>query len=222
MVEEETVQQPSETFDNQVRRHTADYALAQLKSLASANAPEESIIASLDVLADLAQECSHPELSVYQSLRAQASRMQGKLSIAGLCLEVLAGKENDKVSNAVSKLLREEKLKKVERPAKQPSPQAQLSQPQQHLLQTQPPAMMPYGGFPFYPSGHYQPFNMYQPGYQPGYQPHYQPPYRGRGNRRGTFQQRSRSSSTACHFCGVDGHFQKDCTAYKKMKDQNK
>ena len=53
------------------------------------------------MLVDKAVDSAHPDLSLFQNLRAQSARLQDRLCIRGLCREVLGDKSNDKVSSAV-------------------------------------------------------------------------------------------------------------------------
>ena len=224
------VDEPEVSQLQQVKLQHVTYTLSQLKALAASNAPDQSILATLDMLVEVATGCQHPELALYQSLRAQASRMQDKIPIKDLCLEILCSKENDQVSQAVRRLLKEEKAKRPEKPAKkeeapQPSPQpasnAVTSNPQGCMTGT-----MPFPGQPF--PNMYQPYAPYQmyPGYQnfPGHQS-YQPGYRGKprrgGNNGGGASNAQRSKNAACHFCGVEGHFLRECQAFKKLGNNN-
>ncbi len=86
-------------------------AAAQVRALASSDAGNKAIMAALDSLVDVAIRVGHKDLSLYQGLRAQALHLKDQLSIPGLCLEVLSEKENDRLSSAVLKGLKEQKAK---------------------------------------------------------------------------------------------------------------
>ena len=225
-----------------VKMQNVAYALTQLKTLAASNAPDQSLLIALDMLVEMATDSDHPDLSLYQSLRAQATRMQDRLCIKGLCLEVLTTKENDKVSNAVQKLLKEEKSKKVEKPVKKEEPAAQPSPVPAHPLSPiqgymQAPSLYPMHqqypgmGYPTYPG-----YPMQQ-GYQNFPMQHaYPQSYRGKPRRGGSNGRNAgngnnnnnnsgndghQRGNTACHFCGMEGHFIRECQQFKKCRDNN-
>lgn len=200
-----------------VKMQSVTYALTQVKTMAGSNAPDASIMMSLDMLVAMAEESDHPDLALYQNLRSQASRMQEKICIKGLCLEVLCAKENDKVSNAVQKMLREagsrkpEKVEKKEEPA---SPQPTAPMPPQNSVQPFPTfqqygQMLPQQQMPYANQG----FNGYMG--QAAYQPQYPQSFRGRQRKRGGFNQQK----AVCHFCGIEGHIVRDCQALKKLRE---
>ena len=210
-----------------VRMQSVKYALSQVKSLAASDAHDDSVLVALDTLVDMAQENDHPDTALFQSLRAQANRLQGRLCIRGLCMEVLGEKGNDKVSSAVNKLLREGKVSKVEKAGKKPEPE---STPQMQQTTPQLPQQIPQ--FPGMPQQFQQPqmgfgypqhygyggqgFNGYGgQGYAPQPYGSFGGNFRGRG--RGRQFQKARGP---CHFCGMEGHIFKDCEAMKKSRDQ--
>ena len=208
---------------DQVKQQSVLYALSHLKALAASSAPDQSVLVALDMLVDMAQDSSHPDLPLYQNLRAQATRLQDRLCIRGLCLEVLGEKVNDKVSSAVNKLLKEGKAQKPEKGARKeeatsqqapqpvptaPTPQYATGMPapysQHQFPQAQfPQAQVPYGyqpsafqAYPHYPN---------QGGFRSG--------YRGHGGRQ------FNRTKAVCHFCGTEGQLVKDCSAIKKLKE---
>ena len=170
---------------------------------------------ALDMLVDMAVDSSHPDLPLFQNLRAQAARLQDRLCIRGLCLEVLGDKSNDKVSSAVAKLLKEGKSPKRDKASKKEDPSPpQLPSPQQPSS-----AIQQYPTVPQYPPGLATPPQQFPYAYQQqAYQtfPQYfgQGSYRYRGRGRG-FQK----GKGVCHFCGAEGHMLRDCAALKKLRE---
>ena len=212
---------------NKVKLQSVHYALSQVKALATSNASEQSILVALDMLVDMALENGHPDTPLYQSLRSQATRMQDRLCVRGLCLEVLGDKSNDKVASAVNKLLKEGKTSRVEKTPKKEEPAQQpitgQPTPIPGVQQQYPQPVMPYG----YPQPQLQPFNNGQgygmqsfgygaQGYGQGAPGYYRGNFRGRHNNR-HYMQKSRA---LCHFCGIEGHLIKDCSSIKKLRDQ--
>lgn len=193
-----------------VKQQSVMYALSHVKALAASSAPDQAVLVALDMLVDMAGDSLHPDLPLFQSLRAQASRMQDKLCIRGLCLEVLSAKENDKVATAVQKMLREEKAKKPEKSAKKE--EAEEKQAPQAMAMQSVPA---FQGFmpPF--TAMQQPQSPFANTQYAGYSG-----YSGQQNfrerqRRGGYQR----AKTTCHFCGMEGHLMRDCHALKKMRE---
>ena len=88
-----------------------DSGKAQLITLASSGSSEELVLASLDALMDLSQRMDHKDTNLLQSLRAHALRLRGQLSITALILDVLAEKQDDRISVAIMRGLKEEKQK---------------------------------------------------------------------------------------------------------------
>ncbi|XP_069140894.1 uncharacterized protein [Argopecten irradians] len=68
---------------------------------------EQLILWNLDRLVKVARKYNHEETDIYEELARQASRYQGKLDIASLCLTVLGGQATDVVAKAIGKCLRE-------------------------------------------------------------------------------------------------------------------
>ena len=215
----------------QVKLQHVTYTLSQLKALAASNAPDQSILATLDMLVEVATGCQHPELPLYQSLRAQASRMQDKISIKDLCIDILCSKENDQVSQAVRRLLKEEKTKRPEKPAKKENVPQSSPQPASNTVAQNLQGCMP-GDMPF-PGQQplhnmylpYSPYQMYSgypnfPG-QLSFQPSYRDEPRRGGSNGDSAANAQRSKNAACHFCGVEGHFLRECQAFKKLGNNN-
>ena len=201
-----------------VQLQSVSYALAHVKALAASDASEQAILVALDMLVDMAVDSAHPDLPLFQNLRAQAARLQDKLCIRGLCLEVLGDKCNDRVSSAVAKLLKEGKSAKVDKASRKEDPSQQMSS-----LPLPGSTIPQYSMVPQYPQGvttpplqEQFPIGYQQQPYQPF--PHslgqesYQFGYGGRGR---YFQ----DGRGVCHFCGANGHLLRDCEDLKRLRE---
>ena len=187
--------------------------VTQLRSLAAADAGEKAILVTLDTLVDLAVEAKHQDLALFQNLRAQALRCRDSVSVAELVSEVLKGKNEDKVSSAVHRLMRDARVKSKKRKSdenEETSPSGKGEQCKQGT-QVQPQVassvvpQIAYPGMPFPVPQASAPMNM---GYGMGgnaygsalpYFPYFSPP----------FQRRKKPA--ACFICNEQGHLAKDC-----------
>ena len=77
-----------------------DSDLAHVKVLVASDASEQAVLVALDMLVNMAVDSAHPDLLLFQNLRAQVARFQDRLCIRGLCLEVLCDKSNERLSTA--------------------------------------------------------------------------------------------------------------------------
>lgn len=201
---------------DQLREDQVQANSQQVISLAQAEASEVSILAALEVLVQGATRNNHKDAQMFQNLRAKALIYRQKISVGALVLEVLAQKGEDRVSSALAKVMKEEKGKKQQ---KVPSEEVEVKVPATPDLgaSTSGPSPLPQYAMPY---------NMYNPtvfsppmsamSYQ---QPMYGLPNQGPRFKKGYRNQRS-SNSYACHFCGAQGHFLKDCEVLKKLKEK--
>ena len=208
-----------------LRAQHVESSKAQLVSLASAGATEPVILASLDALINVAQKANHPDSHLYQNLRAHALRLRGQLSIPDLLIEVLGDKMDDRISAAISRGLKEQRLKRVsdkkvdkeklsnDGQSSQKPPETQVNSHQQ--VQS-PPQWPSYQWPPFYPQsssmGGFQMSPRYpqSQSFSPqGFQPQ-------------TFQAPNpRRKKLSCYACGGE-HLMRDCDMFKQLKKDTK
>lgn len=154
----------------------------------------------LDELQTIAKRSGHKDQGMYEELARNAQFHEKQIDVAAFILQVLGGKHNDIISKALEKAGKSSTTK-----TENTATVTQQTVP--------PPPMQGYysgymGGANLFPAqygsyGHSPyPYNGFQ-GYSRG----------GRGYRGGRSSARG-----ACHYCGMHGHYFRDCI---KMKDAN-
>ena len=210
-----------------VKRQQVENAIAQVTALASADAGEKAVLASLDMLIGVASQLGHRDLPLFQNLRAQALRLKDQLSVAGLCLDVLVGKTDDRLALAVNKGLKETKIRKkaegnakdsqsnVNVPVEKSSSPASMAGMGQHNgLPQFPPPVSPLQGLypPPFPQVYGQP-----PQWPFAGQAFPQPLVLGGGS--GNLRPQSRRR-VMCHACQKEGHMMRECPLLQKLRER--
>jgi len=162
--------------------------------LALQNEPSDQLLLlALEELSGVARKCQHTDADTFDELYRQASRHQGSVNLASLCLSVLGGQAGDMVSKALAKC---KKAKEEPKSAKVPDPS-----PLTNVYPVMPqPQWQSYGN----PSMGYGAPYMMNAGYRSRYNP------RGR---RAFWRPKG-----ACHFCEGLDHQVKDCQLMKSAK----
>lgn len=181
-------------------------AKERVRAVALQPKPDDSLLLLLlDDLTRAAVRLQDENAPVFQELQRQAALYQDRISLPSLILSVLGGGASDHVSKAVSKCLKEKKIKDQEGKGserhEQRSPLANLYGPPGQVYPQPPPAQSSYpgqgyGGYRPY----YYPFNETQGG-------------RGRGRNRPV-------RPMNCFFCSSSQHWIKDCPKMKEAKEK--
>ena len=82
----------------------------KVRGLALHQLSEQLLILTLDELAKLPRQSGHVDADTYEELARQATRHQGRLDIASLCLSVMGGKVADVITKAISKCIKEKQV----------------------------------------------------------------------------------------------------------------
>ena len=209
-MEVQQVQGRPEDFRAAVAEQQVRGMITQLRSLAAADAGEKAILVTLDTLVDSAVEAKHQELALFQNLRAQALRCRDSVSVAELVSEVLKEKNEDKVSSAVHRLMRDAREKSRKRKSDEHDENSsgkgdqckQGTQVQPQVASSVVPQFA-YPGMPFPVPQASAPMNM---GYGMGgnaygstFFPYFSPQFQ------------RRRTPAACYVCNEQGHMAKDC-----------
>jgi hypothetical protein len=196
----------------QIKANQVASARAHLISLSSSGSSEDLVLASLDALVDLAQKVGHKDVSLLQSLRAQALRLRGQLSIQSLILDVLSEKQDDKISAAIARGLKEGKQKMV----KEKKDDMKEAKGGPSLNATGQAAAGAMAG-----SQQWQPWGSQYPGYSwqgpPGMFSMPNPSFPPTGGPRFQSGFQPKKRKIQCFACGED-HLLKDCAVMNKLK----
>jgi hypothetical protein len=147
----------------------------QVRSVASQNLPNESLLLLLDQLARKAAKSNDKSAQTYNELYRQGKVNQGKLNLPAFCLEILGSGTADVVSKALAKHLKKSKTREDTSDEEEPSPKKKRkpSRPSSPLQ----------NAYPARPTPPNQPYD-YNQQYYDQY-PQYNAPPRGRQYREG-------------------------------------